>query len=162
MQPEDTPPASTLVATAEAYMQVFTTLDPETISEILSQDYKHDLAPSSTNFPAPFDREGFMAHIKNLSTLLRSFPVRSKQTWPNPSLRQVLIWADSETIFHDHLRDSDGEEWTSRGEYMWLLTMDKTGHKVEQVLEFLDSKSVDEIRGPMTRALARKKSLDES
>ncbi|KAI0129624.1 hypothetical protein BJ170DRAFT_617053 [Xylariales sp. AK1849] len=149
-----TPP--TLVATATAYMRVFTTLDPNTIISVLSEDYKHVFAPASLNPPGPFTRDGFFSHLTQLQGILRSFPVQFKQTWPNPSLNQIVIWADSETEFHDHVKDNDDvEEWKFRGEYLWVLTMNLTGEKVEHVLEFLDSKATEQLRGLMARAFKK-------
>ncbi|EXL95986.1 hypothetical protein NOF04DRAFT_9881 [Fusarium oxysporum II5] len=86
------PAVSALIATATAYIDVFRTLNTDALFRILSDEYSH--------------RE-----------VMSSFTVTIKQTWPNPSLRQVLVWADSETNFHRHLRDSDDdEEWTKWGE----------------------------------------------
>jgi hypothetical protein len=68
-------------------------------------------------------------------------------------LKQVVIWADSETEFHPHVRDNDDEdEWKYRGEYVFILTMDQSGEKIEHVLEFVDSKGTERLRGLMARA----------
>ncbi|KAF4952731.1 hypothetical protein FSARC_12581 [Fusarium sarcochroum] len=162
-QPEVTPAVSTLAATASAYIHVFTTLDMNTLSKILSDDYKHEFAPASTNLPGPIDRDAYMARLNLIREVMSNFPVKIRQTWPNPSLRQVLVWADSETNFHDYLRDNDDkEEWKMKGEYMFLLTMDESGEKVEHALEFLDSKATADITDLVGRAINRKKLLSES
>ncbi|CAJ2511134.1 Uu.00g067590.m01.CDS01 [Anthostomella pinea] len=163
-QPEARPTASTLTATAMAYLKVFKTLDPDTIAPIQADNYKHTFAPASLHPPGPFTRETFAHHLTQTRELLRSFPVRVKQLWPNPSLNQVIVWSDSETEFHEHVKDSngdgDGDEWKYRGEYMWLLAMDKNGEKVEHVLEFLDSKGTDQLRALMVRARKRKEEVE--
>lgn len=143
-----------LLSTAATYLQVFSTLDPDVIAPIQSKTtYRHEFAPASANPPAPRSREEFAAHIRHLGGILRSFPVRAKQTWPNPVLKQVVIWADSETEFHPHVRDNDDEdEWKYRGEYVFILTMDQSGEKIEHVLEFVDSKGTERLRGLMARA----------
>ena len=142
-------------------MKVFTTLDQNTISAIQSENYKHEFAPACLNPPPAFNRETFASHLAQISGILRSFPVRFKQTWPNPSLHQVIIWSDSETHFHDHVKDSDDEqEWAYRGEYIWVLTMDQSGEKVEKVLEFLDSKSTEKLMGLMARAFKKKEEVE--
>jgi hypothetical protein len=88
---------------------------------------------------------------------MSSFTVTIKQMWPNPSLRQVLVWAGSETNFHRHLRDSDDdEEWTKRGEYMFLMTTDESGERIMDVLEFVDSNATEEIVVMVARALEKK------
>ncbi|KAK7420925.1 hypothetical protein QQX98_002489 [Neonectria punicea] len=144
-------------------MQVFKTLNPSVFSSILSDDYKHEFAPASLNPPQPFNREGFTAHTSRFRGVLRSFPMRMKETWPNPSLNQVIIWADSETDFHDHVKDGDDESgWKLHGEYMWVLTMDESGEKIKHVLEFLDSKATEKIGGVMARAFKKNEELDGS
>lgn len=161
MQSQTETPASTLVATATAYMKVFTTLDPTVFSSILSENYKHEFAPASLNPPQPFTRDGFAAHITRLRGVLRSFPVRMKQTWPNPSLNQVIIWADSETEFYESVKDKNAEDgWKFNGEYIWVLTMDQSGEKIEHVLEFLDSKATEKIRVAMASAFKKREELD--
>lgn len=156
MESTSQPMASTLVATATAYMQLFKTLDPDTVTSLQSEDYTHVFAPASLNPPPAMNREAFATHISSLQGVLRSFPVSLKEVWPNPSLNQVVIWAASETHFHDHVKDNDNEEeWRFRGEYMWVLTMDKSGKKIKHVLEFLDSKGVETLQGLFGRAFKK-------
>ncbi|KAJ7259564.1 hypothetical protein B0H12DRAFT_419121 [Mycena haematopus] len=149
----DPEPTAKLLATAATYLQVFSTLDPDVIAPIQSESYYHEFAPASANPPPPRSREEFAEHIRHLTGILHSFPVRAKQTWPNTALKQVVIWADSETVFHPHVQDNgDADEWKYRGEYMFVLTMDRSGEKIERVLEFIDSKGTDRLRGLMERA----------
>ncbi|KAI1054699.1 hypothetical protein LB505_014391 [Fusarium chuoi] len=137
---------STLIATATAYIDVFRTLDTEALSRILSDKYSPRFAPASANLPESMHRHGLIARLNRVGEVMSSFTVTIKQMWPNPSLRQVLVWADSETNFHRQLRDSDDdEEWTKRGEYMFLMTMNESGEKIADVLEFVDSKATEEI-----------------
>ncbi|RYP78336.1 hypothetical protein DL769_003214 [Monosporascus sp. CRB-8-3] len=159
--------ASTLVATATTYLQVFATLDPNSISHVISEKkYKHTFAPASVTLPGPFDWAGFAAHLAHLRGLLRGFPVRAKQTWPNSLLNQVVVWGDSRAEFHEEVKDYDGEgkegedEWDYRGEYMWVLTMDARGEKVERVLEFVDSKATDRMSALLARASRRKEEVE--
>ncbi|KAH7194435.1 hypothetical protein DER44DRAFT_903125 [Fusarium oxysporum] len=129
---------------------------------ILSDDYNHRFAPISANLPGPMDRHGLIARLKHVVEVMSSFTVTIKQTWPNPSLRQVLVWAESETNFHKHLRDSDDyEEWMKRGEYMFLMTLDESGEKITDVLEFVDSKATEEIVVMVARALEKKSSAKD-
>lgn len=158
------PTVETLLATANAYIQIFTTLDPADLLAIAAENYSHTMAPASLGFSkdGPMDRAHFAAHLGGLRGLLRSFPVRAKETWPNPSLRQVVVWADSRTEFHEHVKDvqqqnGKGEdEWDFRGEYVFVLFMDQSGRQVERVVEFLDSKASEDIKGLISRALRRK------
>ncbi|KAL9564790.1 hypothetical protein ACKAV7_011242 [Fusarium commune] len=149
----------TATATATAYIDVFRTLDTEALPRILSDEYSHRFAPTSANLPGPMDNHGLVARLKHVGEVMSSFTATVKQMWPNPSLRQVLVWADSETNFHRHLRDSDDDkEWTKRGEYMFLMTMNESGGRIMDVLEFVDSKATEEIVGLVARALEKKSS----
>ncbi|KAF5566835.1 hypothetical protein FPHYL_3598 [Fusarium phyllophilum] len=154
--------ASTLAATATTYIDVFRTLDTESLSCVLSDEYSHRFAPTLANLPGPMDHHSFIARLKHVGEAMSSFTVTVKQMWLNTSLRQVLVWANSETNFHRHLRDSDDdEEWTKRGEYMFLMTMNETGERIMDVLEFVDSKATECIVGLVARAL-KKRSLARS
>ncbi|KAF5714804.1 hypothetical protein FMUND_7185 [Fusarium mundagurra] len=160
-KPMRAPDVSTLTATATTYIDGFRTLDTEALSRILSDEYSHRFAPTSANLPGPMDHNGFIARLKHVGEVMSSFTVNIKQMWPNPSLRQVLVWANSETHFRRHLRDSDDEEeWTKRGEYMFLMTMNETGEKILDVLEFVDSKATEDIVGLVARALEKKSSAE--
>lgn len=149
----------TLIATAKTYMQVFTSLDPEDILPIQTDDYQHTIAPTSLGFTSPYTRAQFATHILGLRRFLSSFPVHSRQVWPNPTKRQVLIWAQSEANFHEFVKGfgepDSSVSWTFKGEYMWLLTMNNKGNKVKQVLEFLDSKGAEQMKTLIGKALER-------
>ncbi|KAJ7927988.1 hypothetical protein B0H13DRAFT_2653171 [Mycena leptocephala] len=128
-----------LLATAATYLQ--------------SENYRLEFAPASLNPPAPLTREQFAAHLGHLRNIMSSFPVRAKKSWANPSLNQVVVWADGETVFHAHVRDNeDEEEWKYVGEYMFVISMDESGEKIDHVLEFVDSKGTERLRGLMARA----------
>jgi hypothetical protein len=84
------PAVSTLIATASAFLQVYTTLDIKALSKILSDNYVLEFAPASTNLPGPLDRDAQLARIDSIKDVMSSFPIKTKRIWPNPSLRQVL------------------------------------------------------------------------
>ncbi|KAK7048620.1 hypothetical protein R3P38DRAFT_2870471 [Favolaschia claudopus] len=150
-----------MLATASKYLEVFAALDTSVIASIQTEDYLQEFAPASLNPPAPRTREHFTAHLRHLGGILQSFPVRAKKMWPNPSLRQVVVWAESETVFHEEFKDSeDEEEWRYRGEYVFFLDMDERGEKIRRVLEFVDSKGTERLRGLMARAWKKKAKVE--
>lgn len=154
------PAVSSLVATASAFLQIYTTLDTEALSEILSANYVLEFAPASMNLPGPLDRDAQVARIDSIK-VMSSFPVKAKNIWPNPYLRQVLVWAHSETRFLDRLKHGDNEAvWDLKEEYMFLMTMGESGEKIEHVLEFLDSKATAYIVVAVGRVMEKKKSLN--
>lgn len=153
---EHTPTTSTLLATATAYLEVYTTLDTEACSALLSDDFRLEMAPASASLPT-LDREACISRVSAIKEVMSTFPVTIINSWPNASLRQVLVWAKSEAHFHDHLKDGKTTEWNLKGEYMFLMTMDESRMKVEHVLEFVDSKATADITAIVFRALEEKK-----
>jgi len=104
--------------------------------------------------PETMSREAFAEHIKGLRKVLSKFPVIPKQIWENEAGRQVTMWCTGEASFHDEVRDSglSEEGWTYQGEYIFIFDMDESGEKTESVVEFLDSKETERLRGLMRRA----------
>lgn len=68
---------------------------------------------------------------------------------------RVIIWALGEAHFKEEVRDNGltDEEWLYKGEYMFIFTMDKSGEKIERVVEFLDSKAAENGRSLIRRAM---------
>lgn len=64
---------------------------------------------------------------------------------------QVVIWATGRAVFRDEIVGEDGEEWGYEGEYMFLLDVGDEG-KIERIVEFLDSKGTERLRGLVVRA----------
>lgn len=170
------PTVETLLATADTYFQIFTSLDPAAALAITSENYSHTMAPASlgiTNTDTnekenkpPMDQAHFASHLAGLRGVLQSFPVIARETWPNPTLRQVVVWADARPEWHAHVKDGsggdgNGKEWEEfRGEYIFVLFMDETGEKVQRCVEFLDSRATGTLMGLMRRALRRKAEVE--
>lgn len=74
----------------------------------------------------------------------------------------MVVWATSETKFFDAVKDSglSDEEWIYRGEYMFILSMDESQEKIKRVVEFLDSKATERLRGLIKRAKDNKQKVD--
>ncbi|KAK6375074.1 hypothetical protein LTR64_003192 [Lithohypha guttulata] len=164
MQPDPQSVTSGLLQTATTYLKVFSALDPSVIAHIQSDTYTHDFGPASTNLPSPLSRKEFNAHVSQIREVMHSFPVIPKKMWANPSLHQVVVWATAIPEFHEHVKDGDDDkkcdEWFYQGEYIYVLTMDPTGEKVENVLEFVDSKGTEHIKSLMARAWKNKGNVD--
>ncbi|CAG7557526.1 unnamed protein product [Fusarium equiseti] len=158
LQVDFTPTTSTLLATASAYLEVYTTLDAEAYAALLSDGFMLEMAPAFARLPT-LDRDACISRSSAMKDVMSTFPVTIIRSWPNPSLRQVFVWAKSEAHFHEHLRDGDIEQWELKGEYMFLMTMDASGRRVEQVLEFVDSKATADITAMVFRALEKKETL---
>jgi hypothetical protein len=151
---------STRHNTALRYIQAFETLSVETFLSIQTPSCVHTFAPASINIPLPLDANAFVKHISNLKQILKGFPVTAKEILEDEAKNSVIVWAGSQAIFHDELMDAGipREEWDYRGEYVFIFTMDGSGEKVERVVEFLDSKETERLRGLMERAKKNKES----
>jgi len=101
------------------------------------------------------------AHGLSLKEVLVAFPVTPKEVFGHEASNQVTIWATSSAVFRDDVKDDeDSVDWSYFGEYIFVFSFNQAGDKVERVLEFLDSKKVEEVRALMQRArrnLAAKK-----
>lgn len=146
--------SSKLRQTALAYIDGFRTLSPETFLSILAPAAEHKFAPASLNLPQSMGAAAFANHLGTLREILVGFPVFPKEIFENEGLRQVTIWATSETIFHEKAKGADfsSEDWKFHGEYIFILTMDESREKVVQIIEFLDSKATERLRELMARA----------
>lgn len=140
--------------TALSYLQAFSTLSPDSFLAILSPTATHQFAPSSISLPPALSPPAFAHHIDSLRHVLVGFPVTPTEIWADEANGQVTIWARSQTIFREEAKDSGvaEEEWCYRGEYIFVLTLDETRERVERVLEFVDSKGTEGLRGLMGRA----------
>jgi hypothetical protein len=66
------------------------------------------------------------------------WPVTAKQIIEDGKLNRVIIWAESEAKFKDEVKDDgiDEGEWVWKGEYVFIFSMDKSGEKIERMVEF--------------------------
>ncbi|KAL1885143.1 hypothetical protein Plec18167_001800 [Paecilomyces lecythidis] len=150
-QQQTTP--SKRLETAKKFIGIFATLDTHLADSLLAEDFVHQFAPASLGMRPPLGKQVFLEHIDGLREIMAGFPVTVKEHVESESSNQVTVWARSQTIFRDDVKD-DGvseKEWAYEGEYMFLLFMDETGEKITRVVEFLDSKATDEKLRPLIR-----------
>lgn len=147
--------ASKRLETAKKYIGQFATLDVQALDSVLAENHAHQFAPASLNPPGPFDKRGMLEHLDRLRDVMTGFPVTAKEYIESESGNQVTVWATSQTIFREDVKDEgiSPEEWVYEGEYIFLLSMDETGEKIVRTVEFLDSKGTDDkLRALMKRA----------
>jgi hypothetical protein len=148
--------SSSLHDLATSFLSAFTHLSPSSTHLALrSPDCTHIFAPSTVGIP-PKSNSAFATHIDNVvRPLLTSFPVTAKEIHVNEAAGQVTIWATGKPEFKAEAmgleRAGEKEEWDYTGEYIFILDVNEEG-KVERVLEFLDSKATERLRGLMGRA----------
>lgn len=151
------PTSETLFATAAEYLAVFKTLDPSSITHVQTQDYTHEFAPQSANLPGPFSLDEFAQFLSSLRKVINSFNMTARDTWVNPSLRQVVIRACSAPTFWDEVKAGGSKiDWSFEGEYIFILHLDDKGRKVRKVLEFVDSKGTERLMALIAQAMSIK------
>ncbi|KAL9115341.1 MAG: hypothetical protein Q9227_000662 [Pyrenula ochraceoflavens] len=146
--------------TTHAFLDSFHYLDEAANLSLRTPNCRHIMAPTSLNIPE-MNNERFVSHIQSIKPLFSTFPVKAKEIFANDAAsRQVTVWATSEPTFLEDVKDSEEPitDWKYRGEYMFVLCFDESGEKIEQVVEFLDSATVEKVRALMQRA---KKNLAE-
>jgi hypothetical protein len=147
--------SESLSATATAWLDALGSLDSERLRSLMSPQYSHSFAPASLTELAvgTKNRDAMCVHAGTVGRVMRSFRVIPRQVWPNPSLRQVVVWADSKAEFKDEAKKGGPDaEWEYAGEYIFVITMNEQGDLVEEVLEFVDSKATERVLGMMARA----------
>jgi hypothetical protein len=60
---------------------------------------------------------------------------------------RVVVWATGIVTWQEAAKDPGltEEEWEFHGEYMFILSMDESGEKIERVVEFVDSKEAERL-----------------
>jgi len=98
----------------------------------------------------------FAQHLSHMEGTIKLFPVTIKEIIDSVSTNQVIIWATSEILWSDGIV-GEGEDWTFKGEYMFVLDfVEQDGEwKIQRVLEFLDSAVSQKLGGLMRKAKER-------
>ncbi|KAM0279623.1 hypothetical protein ACHAO9_011602 [Fusarium lateritium] len=76
-QTDATPAVSTMIATASAFLQVYTTLGIAALFKVLSNIYVLESAPASLNLPGPLDRDAQLAPNDSIKDVMSSFPIKT-------------------------------------------------------------------------------------
>lgn len=153
---------STRYQTAVEFIEDFENLSPSTMLARRTPDCTHIFLPSSIA-PPPKDNAAFEAHISRLHDIIKSFPVTAKEIMEDGDQNKVVVWATSQAQFYDEVKDRglSDEEWAYKGTYIFILTMNESGDKIQKVVEFVDSKGTERLMGLMTRARANKEKREE-
>ena len=153
--------ASTRIETAKIFLEGFADLSESRHLSVRSDDCTHIFAPSSLNLPPPKDNTTFATHLAHLREVMVGFPVTPKEMIDSANENTVTVWATSEVKFHVELMDDglSAAEWAYRGEYIFILTMDPSGRRIQRIVEFLDSKGTERLLGLVARAKENRQRL---
>jgi hypothetical protein len=146
--------ASLRAATVKKFIEAFSKLDLDSINPLVSPSFTYTFAPSSAALPPPMGFEAWVSRMGTVCALLEAYPVTITTLIDCGDVEnKVVVHATSQAQFKSIVMD-DGipkEGWVSNGEYIVIFTMNADG-KLDAVLEFADSKSVDRFVALMQRA----------
>jgi hypothetical protein len=129
--------------TALAFLNTFDNLDYEANIALRTTDCRHSFAPASLGIGEK-NNEQFESHVKSLQNIIEGIPVTPKQVFEGNN--QITVWATSETRFKEVAKASAPDlDWTYQGEYIFIFTFNDAGDKIQHIVEFLDSKKVEEV-----------------
>ena len=129
---------------ALALLDTFTNLDYEANVALRTPDCRHSFAPASLGILEK-SNEQFAAHIKSMQKNIEGIPVTAKQIFEGNN--QVTIWATGDTKFKEEVKAAEPQlDWTYQGEYIFIFTFNGAGDRIQHILEFLDSKKVEDAR----------------
>jgi hypothetical protein len=146
--------SSTRRKTALAFLSAFEHLDVEAHISLRSSTCSHLFAPASYSTRPPLSNFDFAAHLSALKSVIKSFAVVPKEVMEDQQQNRVIIWATGQPTFVKGVMDGglSEEEWVYIGEYMFILSMDESGEKIERIVEFLDNKAAVQGRELVARA----------
>ena len=86
--------------------------------------------------------------------MAKEMPLTTKEIMEDEKQNRVIVWCSGVLRFKDIVKDPglSDDEWEYHGEYIFILSMDESGEKVERSLEFVDSKATERLRILMARA----------
>lgn len=147
--------------TAIAFIRAFENLSSDLIST-RTPTCTHLFAPGSLSVP-PLDNAAFAEHITHLHGIIKVFPVIPKEIIEDEKQNRVVIWASGHPQFYDEVMNKEGAvgEWEYEGEYIFIISIDESGEKIERVIEFVDSKGTERLRGLMERARGNKENKEK-
>lgn len=153
---------STRHQTALRYISAFKTLSIPTFLALKTPGCMHSFRPGSLSISseAPRDNASFAAHLTGLKAVVEAFPVTVREIFEDDAQNKVVVWATGVPKFYDEVIDEPLGDWVYEGEYVFMLSMEEGGGRIERVVEFLDSKGTERLLGLVKRAKANKAGID--
>jgi hypothetical protein len=151
------------MAVALKYVQAANTMDIATIMAIRTPSCTHHFHPSSLGPRPPMDNTTFEASILRFKDIISGFPMTIKETLEDEKKNQIMVWAEGGQNWFPEAKDPglSEEEWNFKREYIFILSMDESGEKIQKMVEFVDSKATEQLRVLGARAVENVKKAKE-
>jgi len=102
---------------------------------------------SSLELPA-MDNDQYIAHLQRICPLLATWRTEVKEVFVDETKLSAIVRAD-------HYMTPKGRTEPAKNDFMWLLTFNETGERVEKATEFMDSVASQKLMGEL-KAVAMK------
>lgn len=145
---------TTRIKTAKSFVEAYASLSVGGLLPLVAGDYSHTFAPAPLEQLMAKTISDIAAQITALRRILHGFHSHIRELIDSESYNQVVVWASSEAIFREEVKDTADpeEDWEYKGEYMLLFTMDESGEHITKLVEFVDSKGAERMMGLVMRA----------
>ncbi len=94
------------------------------------------------------DNDQYIAHLRRICPLLATWRTEVNEVFVDETKCTAIVRAD-------HYMTPKGKAEPVKNDFMWLLTFDETGEKVEKATEFMDSVASQKLMGEL-KAVATK------
>ncbi|KAE9366346.1 hypothetical protein N431DRAFT_351433 [Stipitochalara longipes BDJ] len=151
------------MSVALKYMQAANEMDISTIMALRTPNCTHHFHPSSLGTRPPIDNTTYEANLLRFKDIISSFPMVIKETLEDEKKNQIMIWAEGGQSWFPEAKDPglSEEEWNFTREYIFIVSLDESGDKIEKMVEFLDTKATEQLRLLLARAMENVKKAKE-
>jgi hypothetical protein len=155
--------SSKRMSLALKYMQAANEMDFSTIMAMRSPSCSHLFHPSSLGVRPPIDNATYEANLVRFKDIISGFPMTIKETLEDEKKNQIMIWAEGGQSWFPEAKDPgfSEEEWNFTREYIFILSLDESGEKIERMVEFVDTKATEQLRLLLARAQENVKKAKE-
>ena len=109
------------------------------------------------------DNTTYEAQLVRFKDIITGFPMTIKETLEDEKKNQIMVWAEGGQSWAPEAKDPglSEEEWNFTREYIFILSLDESGEKVERTVEFVDTKATEQLRMLFARAMENIKKAKE-
>jgi hypothetical protein len=133
-----------LLKTATSFIETYNAWTIESILSIRSPSCIHQTLPASLGVPTRNNAE-YATFLKPMLSIFRNLKfiiIDDSKTIVDVEARKVVL----------HCRDqADTNAGRFENEYIFILTMNKDGDLLDEIVEFIDSAYTEEFKGRMAR-----------
>jgi hypothetical protein len=154
---------SKCLSVALKYIQAANEMDFSTIMAMRAPSCTHHFHPSSLGIRPPINNATYEVNLVRFKEIISGFPMTIKETLEDEKKNQIMIWAEGGQTWFPEAKDPglSDDEWNFTREYIFILSLDESGEKIEKMVEFVDTKATEQLRLLLARAQENVKKAKE-